>query len=111
MLGPVFAVLSLTGASEDRPRAALSPLTLVPWFVLGFAACAALRAAGLVPAAVVAPAAQLTNLLTLLSMAALGLTADLAALRRAGPRAAGAAVLSLGLLLTLALVVIKGTGL
>ncbi len=111
MLGPVFAVLSLTGASEDRPRAPLSPLTLVPWFVLGFAACAALRAAGLVPAAVVAPAAQLTNLLTLLSMAALGLTADLAALRRAGPRAAGAAVLSLGLLLTLALVVIKGTGL
>lgn len=112
MLGPVFAVLSLTGAAGDRAAAARPRLlTLIPWFVLGFIACAALRAAGAVPTMVLAPAAQLTNLLTLLSMAALGLTADLTALRRAGPRAAGAALLSLALLLVMALAVIKGAGL
>lgn len=108
MLGPVFAALSLTGgAHAARPRLT----SLIPWFVLGFIACAALRAAGAVPTAVLAPAAGLTSLLTLLSMAALGLNADLAALRRAGPRAASAALLSLALLLGLALVVIKGAGL
>ena len=92
MLGPVvvfFALRERRGApaaggarlADGRhPRAA----ALVPWFIVGFLLLAALRSAGLVPAAAVVPTRLLSGWLTVLAMAALGLGVDLRAVARAG---------------------------
>ena len=68
---------------------------MVPWFILGFLAMAAARSLGLLPAATLGPIATAASLLTLLSMAALGLMTDGRAVLRAGGRTVGAVSLSL----------------
>jgi len=103
MLGPVVLVLSLIahrGAGGGK-RPALH--VLVPWFIVGFLACAAARSMGVVPAAVLAPAAQATSALTIVAMAALGLSVDVPAVARSGVRVAVVATLSLFVLGGLAL--------
>ncbi len=110
MLGPIVLGLSLLTRrrcdapdgtaphpeSGDRKAAGMPPLhRLVPWFILGFLALAAIRSAGLVPVAALRPAADLASLLTVISMAALGLGTDLRVAARAGLRVTGAVVLSL----------------
>ncbi|MBA3811056.1 MAG: putative sulfate exporter family transporter [Caulobacteraceae bacterium] len=94
MLGPVIAVIGLSNPAVARP-----PLTrLVPWFVVGFAAVALLRAAGGVPNLALMPIAALGNALMLIAMAALGLSTDVRAAIRAGGKLALAAILSIVLL-------------
>ncbi|WP_458094016.1 YeiH family protein [Roseomonas sp. WA12] len=100
MLGPVVLVLSLLAPRWSRegggPAAVRPPLSrLVPWFILGFLGLAALRSMGMLPEALVAPAALLAGALTTLSMAALGLGVDLRSVARSGGRVVAAAVLSL----------------
>ena len=98
MLGPVCCVLSLVAARSGDPetRGASPPLhKMVPWFILGFLAMAAARSLGLLPAATLGPIATAASLLTLLSMAALGLMTDGRAVLRAGGRTVGAVSLSL----------------
>ena len=101
MLGPVCIVLALT----TRDRAGQKPglARLIPWFILGFIAMAALRSFGLIPEALIGPITGVAGVLTVIAMAALGLTTDLRAVLRSGPRVALAAVLSLALLSVLAL--------
>lgn len=95
MLGPVLLILSLIG-KQGNPKAAARPrAALLPWFIIGFAGLAALRALGWVPAPLVAPAADASHMLTLLSMAGLGLSVDISGLRQAGYRTIAAASLSL----------------
>ena len=108
MLGPVVLGLSLvTGrlrdAPEDReitaggrpPRGRPALHELVPWFIVGFLAVAALRSLGLIPAGLLAPMALTASLLTTVSMAALGLGVDVRAVAGAGARVTAAVCLSL----------------
>ncbi|RZJ45762.1 MAG: putative sulfate exporter family transporter, partial [Brevundimonas sp.] len=80
---------------------------MVPWFILGFIVMIALRSAGLIPAQALGPISGLTQVLTVLAMAGLGLQTDLRAVAKSGGRAVLAAVLSLAVLLGLALLLIR----
>jgi uncharacterized integral membrane protein (TIGR00698 family) len=107
MLGPLILCLAL-GA---RRRTAPLPLSgLMPWYILAFAALAGARTAGLLPAPLLGAMAGVGGVLTVLSMAALGLSTDFRAALASGARVAAAAVLSLGVLgaLGLGLLVILG---
>ena len=110
MLGPVVLGLSLLTrrlrdeadeaapqvTAGDRPAPGKLPLhKLVPWFILGFLGLAAARSIGLVPDLLLRPAASLATLLTVVSMAALGLGTDLRVAARAGGRVTAVVVLSL----------------
>ena len=116
MLGPVVLVLSLlarrsraalpaqAGAEPLPAQAGVEALPapgglpapcLVPPFILGFLALATLRSLGVVPGWLVSPAAALADVLTILSMAALGLGVDVRVVAKAGPRVTAAVTLSL----------------
>ena len=126
MLGPVVLGLSLlTRRLRDqtdeapphvtaghRPAAGRLPLrTLVPWFIVGFLALAGLRSAGLIPRASLAPTASVADMLTVISMAALGLGTDLRVVIRAGGRATAAVTASLLVLGAISLGLIRLLGL
>ncbi|MBS0284643.1 MAG: putative sulfate exporter family transporter [Proteobacteria bacterium] len=102
MLGPVCLVLALVVRPErdeaTREAAAAPGLSfgkLVPWFIIGFLALAACRSFGLVPQAAVAPLGRIATILTVVSMAALGLGVDIRSVARAGGRVTAAVMLSL----------------
>ncbi len=109
MLGPVCLILSLIAphlgpsvgtevaavAGTTVPRRRLSLSKLVPWFILGFIGLVICRSLGLVPDGAVAPVGHLATLLTVISMAALGLGVDLRTIAHAGGRVTTAVVLSL----------------
>lgn len=110
MLGPVVLVLSIVTrrlrdqtdvqaphvTAGDRPKPGRPGLhKLVPWFIIGFLLLAGCRSAGLVPEVALAPTATIANILTILSMAALGLSTDLRSLMQAGGRVTWAVCLSL----------------
>jgi uncharacterized integral membrane protein (TIGR00698 family) len=111
MLGPVCVALALVAR---RPRAPIRGETsfgepphgnahgrglafgdLVPWFILGFLALVFARSLNLIPAALVAPAESVAGLLTVVSMAALGLGVDVRAVAKAGGGVVAAVCLSL----------------
>ena len=125
-LGPVVLVLSIITSrlreapderpphltAGDRPAPGRLPLhRLVPWFIIGFLGLAALRSLGLVPQASLAPIAALTNWLTIVSMAALGLGVDVRMVARAGIRVTMAVTGSLVVLGAVALGLIRVLGL
>ena len=93
MLGPVVLGLSLVAGRAGGKRPPIS--RLVPWFILGFLALAVLRAVGAIPTAALAPISTVAGILTVLSMAALGLGVDVRMVARAGIRVAGTVILSL----------------
>ncbi|MBR1197066.1 putative sulfate exporter family transporter [Bradyrhizobium sp. AUGA SZCCT0240] len=109
MLGPIVVGLSLVAAHRrkrhaDATRAvAISPFKLVPWFIIGFLVLAALRSLQLVPDIAVAPVTKTAGILTVLSMAALGLGVDVRVLSTVGGRVTAAVTLSLLLLLGLSI--------
>jgi uncharacterized membrane protein YadS len=126
MLGPVVLGLSLLTrrfrdetddaaphvTAGDRPAAGRLPLhKLVPWFIVGFLVLAGLRSAGLIPADSLAPTAAVANLLTVISMAALGLGTDLRVVARAGGRVTAAVTASLLVLGAISLGLIRLLGL
>ena len=99
MLGPVCLCLSLITpklreeadeagpavTAGERPRAGAPPLhQLVPWFIIGFIAMAGIRSADLIPIPALAPISTLATVLTVISMAALGLGVDVRTVSRAG---------------------------
>ena len=79
-----------TAASVQAPAAArMSPLRvirLVPWFLIGFVAAAALNSAGAIPAASHAPLQHVSVFLVAVALSAIGLSTNVPALRKAGPR-------------------------
>ena len=126
MLGPVVLTLSLLAhrlreepdeapphlTAGDRPAPGKMALhRLVPWFILGFLALAGARAAGLVPHALLAPIGGVADWLTVIAMAALGLSTDLASVARAGGRVSLAVTLSLVVLGGISLTLIHLLGL
>lgn len=120
MLGPVVVFFALRhrrsteaaagGVPNGTARARPGLTRLVPWFIVGFLALAALRSAGLVPAAAVAPARALSGWLTIAAMAALGLGVDLRAVARVGRPVIATVSGSLALLILLAIGLIRGLG-
>ncbi len=126
MLGPVVLLLSLFASrlreeadepaphvtAGDRPRPGRIAIHhLVPWFILGFLALAGLRSAGLVPEEALRPAAAVADVLTVLSMAALGLGVDVRVVARAGGRVVLAVTASLLALAAISLGLIRVLGL
>ncbi|MBN7763750.1 putative sulfate exporter family transporter [Nitratireductor aquibiodomus] len=96
MLGPLIFLLGL--AHGRKTGAKLTFLQMVPWFIIGFLAMMALRSAELIPAAALAPMHEASGLLTVVAMAALGLTVDIRSVMKSGGRVIVAALLSLTVL-------------
>lgn len=71
-------------AAVSRSRAGIT--RLVPWFLVGFVAMAALRTAEVLPSVTLAPLQHAAVVLITVALAAIGLSTDVAALRRAGTR-------------------------
>jgi uncharacterized integral membrane protein (TIGR00698 family) len=126
MLGPVCLTLSLVApklreetdelpphvTTGERPARGRPPLHhLVPWFILGFLVLMGLRSCGLIPHAALAPANEAATLLTVVSMAALGLGVDIRTVAHAGGRVTAAVVLSLLMLGAISLGLIHLLGL
>jgi uncharacterized integral membrane protein (TIGR00698 family) len=110
MLGPVALLMSFLTSklrdetdepapevtAGDRPKPGKPALhRFVPWFIVGFLVVAGVRTAGLIPNIVLQPTAVVANLLTTVSMAALGLGVDIRVVAKAGLRVTGAVTLSL----------------
>ncbi len=116
MLGPVvvFFALRHRAARAGVARAGAAPrlgvARLVPWFIAGFLALAALRSTGVIPAAVADPARTVSGWLTIVAMAALGLGVDLRAIARVGRPVVATVTGSLVVLVMLSLALIRGLG-
>lgn len=110
MLGPVCLILSLVSVklreepdepaphvtAGDRPRRGRPPLhQLVPWFIIGFLLLALARWANLIPPQALAPTAEAATILTVISMAALGLGVDVRTVSKAGGPVTITVILSL----------------
>lgn len=125
MLGPVVLLLSILGhrlredvdkaaaesAAGDKPaRPRLAVNKLVPWFIIAFLVMAGLRTRGFIPEVALAPIAQTATVLTIVSMAALGLGVDVRVVARAGGRVTAAVTLSLLVLIVVSLGLIRLLG-
>ncbi len=119
MLGPVVLALSILGhrLREDTDAAGARPASrrlavnkLVPWFIIAFLGMAAVRSHGLIPEIALAPIAKTATVLTIISMAALGLGVDVRVVARAGGRVTAAVTLSLIALTAVSLGLIRLLG-
>ncbi|MEO1967963.1 MAG: putative sulfate exporter family transporter [Sphingomonadaceae bacterium] len=108
MLGPVCLVLSFvapriapqpelhgeTIAGEPvRKRPGLAQM--VPWFIIGFILLVVCRSLGFIPQHAISPISHTAGILTVISMAALGLGVDVRTVASAGVRVSAAVTLSL----------------
>ncbi|WP_200943703.1 YeiH family protein [Brevundimonas sp. Root1423] len=106
MLGPVIMALSLLFRDRTRPAGRPGLHRLLPWFIVGFVLMIGLRSLNLIPQTFLLPIAAASSLLTVISMAALGLQTDIRAVARAGGRAAATVTLSLAALILLGVMLI-----
>jgi uncharacterized integral membrane protein (TIGR00698 family) len=126
MLGPVCLVLSFMTTrlrqepdeppphvtAGDRPQRGSPRLhQLVPWFIIGFLVMVVLRSAGAIPAAALQPIGTAATVLTVVSMAALGLGVDVRTVSRAGLPVTATVILSLLALGTASFALIRVLGL
>ena len=70
----------------DAARSKLWIIKLVPWFLVGFLIVAAANTIGLIPSSVQPALNEMSVFLITVALSAIGLSTDLRALRRAGPR-------------------------
>jgi uncharacterized integral membrane protein (TIGR00698 family) len=109
MLGPVVVLLSLfrskLNVSGPAPRPGL--FYLIPWFIIGFLVLATARSLGLIPNALLGPIMTSAKLLTVVSMAALGLGVDVRVVGRVGGRVTIAVVVSLLVLIAISIGLIR----
>lgn len=108
MLGPVVFVLAMSNRSTLSGRNRIGQF--VPWFIVGFLGLMALRSLDLIPASLLAPMGSTATILTIVSMAALGLGVDARVVARAGGRVTAAVVLSLLALGTVSILLIRVIG-
>ncbi|WP_022721138.1 YeiH family protein [Rhodopseudomonas sp. B29] len=110
-LGPIVVAFSLFGRKlRENAEGAVKthrfgPLQIVPWFIIGFLLLAALRSFDLVSPVLVAPMLKAASILTIISMAALGLGVDVRVIRKVGGRVTAAVTLSLLLLLVISIAI------
>jgi uncharacterized integral membrane protein (TIGR00698 family) len=111
MLGPVVVGLSLATARHQKAQTGSRKKTglmkFIPWFITGFLVLSALRSFGVIPSQLTGPTTRLTVFLTVVSMAALGLSVDLRVLASVGARVTAAVTLSLLFLLSMSIVLIR----
>lgn len=74
------------GDTGQRPGGAVRVLRLVPWFLIGFLVVVLLRTVGILPAGAAPGFATAATFLITVALAAIGLSTDFGALRRAGFR-------------------------
>lgn len=98
MLGPVMLFVGLRHGRQGVVRLSL----LVPWFIVGFLLAMAARSFGLLPEPTLQPLQQASSCLTLISMAALGLSVDLRTVLSSGGRVLAAGFISILVLMGLA---------
>ncbi|KXJ51845.1 MAG: hypothetical protein AXW12_16785 [Thalassospira sp. Nap_22] len=104
MLGPVIFALAVIGG---RARETKLPIAqVVPWFIIGFIAMMAACSFDLIPDIARAPIKTTSSFLTILAMAALGLSVDIRNVLHVGGRVVMAALLSLMFLCALSGVVL-----
>jgi uncharacterized integral membrane protein (TIGR00698 family) len=111
MLGPLVLCLSLAPPSirskSSLPIGRFGSLKLVPWFIVGFLVLGTLRSLQFIPEILVGPIARLAASLTVVSMAALGLSVDIKVLSKVGGKISAAVTLSLLLLLAISIVLVR----
>ena len=100
MLGPVVLFLGLVQGRKSRVSLPLS--TLVPWFIVGFLAMMVARSAGVLPEAALPGLQLVSSYLTVVSMAALGLSVDLRSVAASGGRVLAAGFFSIAVLIAMA---------
>ena len=90
---PVIATAPAAGASPASPAALasarMSPrraAKLVPWFLIGFILVAAVNSCGIIPAGAHSPLEHASVFLVSVALSAIGLSTNVAALRKAGAR-------------------------
>ena len=107
MLGPVVACIALSARGLRGGRSSYSGTNrffeTVPWFIIGFFLLAGLRSLALMPDTVVLPLQRAASILTIMSMAALGLGVDLRVIGTVGGKVTTAVTLSLLFILALSL--------
>ena len=119
MLGPVCVGLSAFSkklqADEQScrsvPRHRPAFHQLVPWFIIGFLGMVVLRSANLIPAPLLPPMAQAATILTVISMAALGLGVDIRTVSKAGRPVTITVILSIVALGVASFITVKMLGL
>ena len=112
MLGPVCLGLAVAvalrrrsapGPATDAPSPRIPLRHLLPWFIVGFLLMMGARSLGLIPVFALPTLDGLTTALTVIAMAALGLSTDARAVARSGVRIAAVVTLSLLTIIGLAL--------
>ncbi len=99
MLGPVILLLGLKNGR--KAGGALSIKHLVPWFIAGFVAMMLARSLDLIPQQALPFLREASTALTIVSMAALGLSVNLRTVLASGGRVLAAGALSIAALATL----------
>ncbi|KJE36337.1 membrane protein [Thalassospira sp. HJ] len=104
MLGPVIFSLALIGGRARETRLPIAQV--VPWFIIGFIAMMGACSLDLIPDVARTPIKTTSSFLTILAMAALGLSVDIRNILHVGCRVVVAALLSLVFLCLLSSVVL-----
>jgi uncharacterized membrane protein YadS len=89
MIIPICLALGVTASpvpNQRRLHLARRTVGLVPWFLIGFLVLAALNTTGAVPVAVQGPLETTCVFLITVALVGIGLSTNLAAIRRAGSR-------------------------
>ena len=83
---PVALAASQAPAGGQARMSPRRVLKLVPWFLIGFVLVAAVNSAGVIPAGVHVPLQHASVFLVAVALSAIGLSTNVAALRKAGHR-------------------------
>ena len=107
LLGPVILLLVMFGRNRLDAPPRLYWFRIVPWFIGGFMLMAGLRSEGIIPSVAVDSLRQISLALTVVAMAALGLEANLHAIRKVGIRVMITVSISLLALITISATLIQ----
>ncbi|MET3560074.1 putative integral membrane protein (TIGR00698 family) [Bartonella japonica] len=105
LLGPMIFILSIIYQRSIKTRLHLH--TLIPWFIIGFIIMMLIRSSELVPATAIDLIKFIAQLLTVISMAALGLGVDIRSLKKTGWRIISASICSIFILGVCSFIMIK----
>jgi len=106
MLGPVVLMLSFLGRNKEATKGTRW-YSAVPWFIIGFGLMAYLRSKNMVPDGIADELRQLSLMMTVAAMTALGLETNFQSVRQVGVRVIFTVVLSLMFLIAISIGMIQ----